>query len=49
MRHKRAYEALKAYGFSAFKALEITLDASRGDPFALNIVRLAFGFALVES
>ena len=33
---------LKAYGFSAFKAAEITLDAARGDKHAMMAVRVAF-------
>ena len=32
---------LKRYGFSAFKAAEIELDARRGDAYALHFVRLA--------
>lgn len=36
MRHARTYEMLKAYGHSPVKALEIVLDASRGDRTALQ-------------
>lgn len=34
-KHRRTYRALTAYGFSAAKALEIVIDAQRGDKFAL--------------
>jgi hypothetical protein len=43
MRHPRIYAALKAFGFSAFKAAEIMLDAERGDKYALSVVRLSAG------
>jgi hypothetical protein len=35
------YVALKACGFSPLKALEIALDASRGDKYAAQYVRMA--------
>lgn len=45
-RHKKTYEALKAYGFSPFKAAEIVLDAQRGGAYghhALVFVKLVYG------
>ncbi len=38
-RHTRTYEALKAFGFSAFKALEIVIDAQRGDHVAITMAK----------
>lgn len=37
----RTYTALKLYGFSPAKALEIILDAKRGKDYARDWVRLA--------
>lgn len=41
MRYKHVYEALKAFGFSPFKAAEIVLDARRRDTHARNVVCIA--------
>lgn len=41
-RYRRTYAALKRFGFSAFKAAEIILDATRGDAYALQAVTVAF-------
>jgi Fe2+ transport system protein FeoA len=41
MRHRLSYRALMKFGFSAYKALEIVIDAGRGDPAALRICRTA--------
>ena len=38
----RIYKMLVQYGFSAAKALEICVDARRGDPYAVSIVRHIF-------
>lgn len=38
---KRIRAVLQAYGFSAFKAAEIALDASRGDEYARQFIKLA--------
>jgi hypothetical protein len=38
------YEVLKAYGHSPFKALEISLDAKRGDGHALLWLAIAQAF-----
>lgn len=40
--HPRTYALLKQYGFSAFKALEIMIDAKRGSAYALSFVFVAF-------
>lgn len=39
---RRIYKFLKMYGFSATKALEICIDARRGDRHAILIVRHVF-------
>jgi hypothetical protein len=39
MSHPRVYNALKSFGHSPQKALEILLDAKRGDRYALNWIR----------
>ncbi len=39
MKHRKTYAALKEYGFSAYKTLEIILDASRGDEHALLLAK----------
>lgn len=36
-----AYQALKAFGFSAAKAAEVLLDSQRGDAYAASFVKLA--------
>lgn len=36
------YKMLVRYGFSGFKALEICVDARRGDPYAMSLVRYIF-------
>lgn len=41
MADKQIYEALKAYGFSAFKAAEIKLDYKRGCNYAAKFVEMA--------
>lgn len=38
-RHRRIYRALTHYGFSAWLALEIVIDAERGVPHALTMCR----------
>lgn len=38
-RYPRVYSMLKAYGHSPHKALDITIDAYRGNPTALKWVR----------
>jgi hypothetical protein len=35
------YEALKQFGFSAIKALEIILDASRSNEYARTVISIA--------
>ncbi len=42
MKYPRVYRMLIAYGFSAFKAAEISLDAIRGDRYARQIAGIAF-------
>ena len=39
-RTEQTYRALIAYGFSAYKALEIVIDAQRGDRHALMVVEV---------
>lgn len=39
-RFPRVYSLLKRAGFSAGKAIEIIIDARRGDPHALLFVKL---------
>ena len=34
---KQLYRMLRDYGFSALKSLEITVDANRGDEYALAL------------
>lgn len=34
---KQLYRMLRDYGFSALKSLEITIDANRGDEYALAL------------
>lgn len=36
-----AYRALKKYGLSALYALRVLVDAKRGCPFSLSLLRLA--------
>jgi hypothetical protein len=42
-RHHRTYRALIIFGFSAFKALEIIIDAQRGNRHALMVAKAATG------
>jgi hypothetical protein len=39
-RYPRTYGLLKAYGHSPFKAVEVILDASRGDAFAMAWIKV---------
>lgn len=39
-KYRRVYAMLVAYGHTAAKALEIVIDASRGDKFALLWIRM---------
>lgn len=40
MKHRRVYEMLKRAGHSPLKAIEIILDASRGEEHALVWIRI---------
>lgn len=40
MRHKRVYEMLKASGHSPITALQIIVEARRGDKWALQWIKL---------
>ena len=41
VKHQRVYEMLKRIGHTPLKALEIVIDASRGDKHALTWIRIA--------
>lgn len=41
MSHPRTYQILVQYGFSPLKALEIMIDAKRGQRYALDLVKIA--------
>lgn len=44
-----AIHALIAYGHSAAKAIEIELDASRGDDFAVKYIKLVVDIVTADS
>jgi len=41
VRYRRVYTALKRFGFSALKALEIVVSAKRRDGYAFAAIRVA--------
>lgn len=41
--YPRTYARLKKYGFSAFYALRILVDAKRGCPFTMDLILLTAG------
>jgi hypothetical protein len=41
MKYRRTYAMLKRAGFSPAKALEVVIDAKRGDRYALAFIQTA--------